>query len=429
MPPFFDILQIEAAIQRQALPALERFAANPNLRRPSLLPGASQQQQPPPESYDFEALAEPLNNEELVVAASFAQREMKAYSPGERFLAEAAVEHDRTTRFWRSESCNWPTREFLKGPEGIIRYHIIVRRNIRKRWQKLGVWNPEWGIPGRMNKQPNDDTSKWKWKWQHGSSAAEWHPRPDPNDHHPVTRAVRLRKGIRCGEHVPPRPAVHLGEDATSSQAESFIMSRPWFMYLVEAGERAAKLRDFDFSDPRRHQGPRAKPVREWWEERGDWREEWCGLGTRKPGLGWKWRHESPSPEPEDLTPLNILDDMEGMDFTPSEIDALEAIRPLTPPMYLTSTADAVFGDGSITLFGGPGRTVFNDVSEASHDEADAESEKTSTKGDGGSEAISCLGQFRSSRSRPRPGATSQKAVNCGSGAAGETKEGSSEEI
>ena len=39
---------------------------------------------------------------------------------------------------------------------------------------------------------------------------------------------------------------------------------------------------------------------------------------------GWKWRHESPSPEPEDLT---VLEGGElDMDFTPSEVDALEAI-------------------------------------------------------------------------------------------------------
>ena len=43
---------------------------------------------------------------------------------------------------------------------------------------------------------------------------------------------------------------------------------------------------------------------------------------------GWKWRHESPSPEPEDLTPLNTMD----MEFTPSEVDALEAIPAPTPP-------------------------------------------------------------------------------------------------
>lgn len=38
---------------------------------------------------------------------------------------------------------------------------------------------------------------------------------------------------------------------------------------------------------------------------------------------GWKWNHESPSLEPEDLRKI---------EFTPSEIDALEAIPPSTPP-------------------------------------------------------------------------------------------------
>lgn len=50
--------------------------------------------------------------------------------------------------------------------------------------------------------------------------------------------------------------------------------------------------------------------------------------GWGQPVLGWKWRHESPSPEPQDLTAL-ITDEM---DFTPSEVDALEAIPASSPP-------------------------------------------------------------------------------------------------
>ena len=45
----------------------------------------------------------------------------------------------------------------------------------------------------------------------------------------------------------------------------------------------------------------------------------------------WKWRDESPSPEPEDLTPINNMKDspleITDMEFTPSEIDDLETIE------------------------------------------------------------------------------------------------------
>lgn len=55
--------------------------------------------------------------------------------------------------------------------------------------------------------------------------------------------------------------------------------------------------------------------------------------GGEQPVPGWKWRHESPSPELESLTPLNTLD----MDFSTSEVDALEAILPPTPPYWQQS--------------------------------------------------------------------------------------------
>jgi hypothetical protein len=42
--------------------------------------------------------------------------------------------------------------------------------------------------------------------------------------------------------------------------------------------------------------------------------------------LGWKWRHESPSPEPADPN---------DMDFSSSEVDALESIPPPAPPSPL----------------------------------------------------------------------------------------------
>ena len=52
------------------------------------------------------------------------------------------------------------------------------------------------------------------------------------------------------------------------------------------------------------------------WKEKGLWKE------SRGDQPGWKWRHESPSSEPADPN---------DMEFTPSEIDALEEIPPPTP--------------------------------------------------------------------------------------------------
>ena len=65
------------------------------------------------------------------------------------------------------------------------------------------------------------------------------------------------------------------------------------------------------------------------WVEAGDRKEEWCDpLADHHGTLGWKWRHESPTPEPEDLSAINYLSDLE---LTPSEAAALDAVRPPTP--------------------------------------------------------------------------------------------------
>ena len=54
-------------------------------------------------------------------------------------------------------------------------------------------------------------------------------------------------------------------------------------------------------------------------ERKGRLAKNWEVPGDRNHVVvGWKWRHESPSPEPEDLSPLIT----EHMDITPSEVDA-----------------------------------------------------------------------------------------------------------
>jgi hypothetical protein len=68
--------------------------------------------------------------------------------------------------------------------------------------------------------------------------------------------------------------------------------------------------------------------------------------------VGWKWRHESPSPEPEDLSPLIT----EHMDFTPSEVDALKSARtptPLSPRLPQTNhNGPYIFGRREDAEFG-----------------------------------------------------------------------------
>jgi hypothetical protein len=378
----FDDLQIANALRSEALPALERLAQSSSLQERAL--ARFNQDEPPPyvssteddddDDIPYPALNpadgavpdtldgffdEPLSESELDQAAEDLATQWRAYSPGARYDLEAPFERDRVESWiWKKASAD--TRDFFvqpgpaaKGRAGRERVNIIVRHNIKRRWQQLGVWNPDWGIPGRATSQPNDNTYAWKWPWQHGDTAAEWHPGTEKkslNSQHPVERALRLRQGLRRGEYSPVPPRSHLEKDASASQAESFIISRPWFMFAVESYEerqRNRRLRD----RKEMHLSPAAN-VRKFWEERGDWKEDWEDRrGITKAGflIGWKWRHESPSPEPEDLSGL---EDLSTLELTPSEVDALEAVRPPSPPT-LPRTVYVPPTDSTHPLFGG----------------------------------------------------------------------------
>lgn len=349
MPPFSGLSQLRNAIQGQALPILEQLASSQD-RLEESLNKRFERDEPPPyvsssEDEEEEALRHPvlaLSHEATIerfrdlVSKPLNDVEIEGVvydlcfynpsTPGVRYNIEARREHDRLDTFWAVTYRHSHAEDRLKGPRGHQRRDVIVRRNIRKRWQRLGIWNPEWGIPGRVNGQPNGNVSNWKWKWQPSTDL----PPSDPQ--HPINRAVQLRRNLAYGDHAPPPPHSHLRHDAAASEAESFITSRPWFIYAVERAEFYRRFSDrIPVEQWGREHPDEDNQVTKWWKERGDWMP------------GWKWRHESPSPEPEDLTPL----DTDDMDFTPSEVDALEAIPPPSPtpePRWVPRPPGGLFG-------------------------------------------------------------------------------------
>ncbi len=380
MPPLFDQAQTHNALQKEALPALARLADDSHLRDRTLR--RFDRDEPPPyesstedEDYgpplgfsgqalfdEFENIINsPLNNDEQDNVARHLYFDSKVYNPGDRYCKEARIEEERVRSIcWKLRPSSLETEKLLdfRGRAGQERINIIVRRNIKRRWRKLGVWNPQWGIPDRRNNtQPNDDASKWRWRWQNNSSAAEWTITPTAiasNPQHPVTRAVLLRQGLHRDEYSPVPPRSHLQDNSSTSQAESFIISRPWFIYPTELFEELQRFRRIPLERRRHYTEPMAKHVIEQWKFRGNWREDWVDPVEEVFAPGWKWRHESPSPEPEDLTPLNAMD----LEFTPSEVDALEAIPPPTPPPRPPSPYDFPPGDPrrsrGVRLFASP---------------------------------------------------------------------------
>ena len=336
MPPFHHPLQIPAALRNQAIPALEYLAANNDARNSML--SRFERDEPPPyvsstESEEFDdGLLTPQPDtlpEELqtIVDQPLDQREKAkiAHNLGSwvdgasRYRAEARLEEFRLTRYMN--------HNLFRGEYGKRRLRIMIRHNIKRRWSKLGVWNPEWGIPGRLNEQPEDEDIEWMWKWEHDITGEHQHGK------HLVRRALDLRQNLRRGETCPVQPHSHLQLDATASQAESFIISRPWFTWNLDVSEESSRI--FRLPLKYQHGVSALKNVGERWKKRGDWRERDLGHLRPSPVYSWKWRHESPSPEPEDLSPLTYIKDSPldaiDVDFTPSETDAFEAFPPPSP--------------------------------------------------------------------------------------------------
>ncbi len=342
---------INRALQHRALPALERLAEHSVLldrdlarfdsdEPPAYFSSTDEECDPgpdlSPEAVD-NLLNEPINDQEreqVVDVVGYS----KYYDAGGRFGTEVRRERERV-RNWVDTKASRTTFDYFiqlglahKGRAGRERINIIARRNVKRRWQKLGVWNPEWGIPDRADPQPNDNKDAWKWPWQHGDAAAEWELGPEraPNQNHPIRRALLLRQGLQRGERGPIPDYSNLGSDASASQAEPFITSRPWFVMGVERNEEERRRGRLHWRKKReQYKGSVFDNTAGFWKARGDWKDDWYDERADKTAIGWKWPRESPSPEPEDLTGL---EDMASFELTPSEADALEAVRPPSPP-------------------------------------------------------------------------------------------------
>jgi hypothetical protein len=284
-----------------------------------------------------ELLRRPLDYEELF----WFRKDFRGFFPETPFESESRQESKRIHREWVKR--DQPFRPLYRGPDligraGNQREKVMIRHSIKMRWERLGLWNPKWGIPGRVNRGPNDDERMWHWGWLvHPRKTGNYHNQPwdvqqtswPPQDEEdPDERAIRQhleRKGEWMAHPSAPSHAADVDVDAYSR--ESLITSRPWYLWKLEVEEEAIRLAR-PLHTVLRDREKAAKTVTARWKAQGDWKESWVEYDSDNRRLlpGWKWRHESPSPEPADPN---------EMDFSPSEIDALESIPPPTPPSPL----------------------------------------------------------------------------------------------
>ncbi|RMD43673.1 hypothetical protein DV735_g1411, partial [Chaetothyriales sp. CBS 134920] len=296
---------------------------------------ASTPQQLPQTQADIdlnELLARPLSDREINVLRDM----FKSYYPRGRYQQELRMEEARVFEAGSTRDENYVS--LYRGPDligraGMQRAEIMARHSVKKRWEKLGVWNPEWGF--------KDGPGSWSWdrKWRGikrkfnclelEEEMASW---PSEDEESPNERAIRLylqREGRWSNTlKVVSSGAGNIYNTETIDDREALITSRPWFVWALEAAEEEVK----QMRDPKQFMIEAYKPARAIvtarWKEKGWWKDSWSrkipeGGGIKRDLVGWKWRHESPSPEPPDLN---------EPDFTPSEADAMEAIPPPTPP-------------------------------------------------------------------------------------------------
>ncbi|KJZ74045.1 hypothetical protein HIM_06494 [Hirsutella minnesotensis 3608] len=332
MPRFFDSAQIHHALRNQAMPIIDALSANQKLRDRALsrferddpppYASSTESEDPSPDYHEEPKDDEPLPDDvRAVIDLPLTDKELSGIafelrgigSPIQVYYNECQAEVSRLQR----SRC---LRMRYGGERPVRRFGVLIRRNVKRRFQKLGIWDPDWGFPGR-NAQPNDDAAKWTWWWQSESEPVDW-PGKEV-----ALRALSLRQNLRRGESAPVPPRSCLRPDASVSEADSFMISRPWFVFAMELQEERTRWERL-WHDSKYFFHTGGKTVCQWWRDRGDWRDE---FDERTMVNSWKWRHESPSPEPEDYatfepTDSNPNDPLDDIELTPSEVDALEAI-------------------------------------------------------------------------------------------------------
>ena len=114
--------------------------------------------------------------------------------------------------------------------------------------RSFGIWNPKWGFAGRIV-HPNDNAYRWKWRWkqQAADDSESAGCARDTQTEQLVARALRLRQHLRRGENAPVLPRSCLEQDAAASQAESFLISRPWFIFRIEIAEERTRYDRQDY--------------------------------------------------------------------------------------------------------------------------------------------------------------------------------------
>ncbi|OAA55667.1 hypothetical protein ISF_07772 [Cordyceps fumosorosea ARSEF 2679] len=344
MALFEDPGTLRRAVESSAVPVLEALEANSALLARER--GRFDAESPPPYASSTEddpdldpgylpdrdlqkIMDAPLTDEEIETVAEIA---IQHYYAGRKIWGEHRGQLKYLENAFEVPGPDPPLTYLLRSHVHEHRLHLLARSAVRKRWQALGVWNDDWGtlksddhhiegIPWHSCTR-GDDGKILEW---------EWAKQDIPHDEtHPAWRAVLLRRGLKRGEHLVPPPRRNPSRDSSAGERDSFITSRPWFQFslcLAEEIQRASRLTARQMSRanlPR----PLQRVMRAQWEKQGLWKPQW---DLHRPSVrpGWKWPHESPSPEPEEFEEYDA--DALEEDLSPFERDEYKRLGPKPP--------------------------------------------------------------------------------------------------
>lgn len=248
------------------------------------------------------AVALPLGREELQMMLWMVEINT-AYRPGPQYLKEVRQEKHRLYSLIVQSPESKAAYPLTRA--GKLRADVFARFAVRRRWEKLGVWNESWGIPGRRDARANDNPMNWNWKWEESGPASAFDcPFPDL----PTVHAVNAREGLMAGQRRLTLTKPPLGENPSKSEGRHFITSRPWFVWGVDVAEENARLERISRGvgiycslDPEHR-------VRSWWTRA-------CLTqlhGVCDPQYAWKWGYEKPPPDSSDIS-------LEGMSLAERE--------------------------------------------------------------------------------------------------------------
>lgn len=232
-----------------------------------------------------------------------------------RLDTEIFFEWERIDGFQESSQCSAALRAAMSvssdRQKRALAWHFV-----RKRWEHMGVWNEAW-----LLLDDKETGFGWKWPWQRTTAQATG----DALARHAIRKCGAAPRGeygrtvMRNAAPVWPRAGWR------QVQGDSFIASRPWFVFQVECVVEEIRRKRLGARERGLLEAPAAW-VRERWSEQDIWDDRWemkYSDDTYEVCVGWSWRHELPEPG---LQNLRSLHDIGNLPLEPDEVQVLNEL-------------------------------------------------------------------------------------------------------